>query len=283
MEEGKLLGHIISKDGIKIDPQRVDAIQNLAIPRTKKEVQSFIGKVNFLRRFISNFAKIMKHITNMLRKENEIKWTSEARKSFFDIKRELTEAPMLITPDCTRDFQIFSFASEHTVVGVLLQTNEQGFEHPIAFYSNILRDVALKYDIMEKQTYALIKALKEFRVYILHSHVIAYVPSTAIKDILTRSYLDGRKEKWIVVLLEYDLEIKPTKIIKGQGLAKLMTQSNCEALDINMIGIGFEIDSSSTVIFSHPEVCPNFLAFVWYKDIIYVLQNLQAPEGLSKT
>lgn len=120
LEEGKLLGHIISKDGIKIDPQRVDTIQNLAIPRTKKEVQSFIGKVNFLKRFISNFAEIMKHITNMLRKENEIKRTSEARKSFFYIKRALTEAPVLISLDCTRDFHIFSFASEHTVARVLL-------------------------------------------------------------------------------------------------------------------------------------------------------------------
>ena len=55
---------------------------------------------------------------------------------------------MLISPHCSRDFQIFSFASEHTVVGVLLQKNEQGFEQPIAFYSNILRDAALKYDIM---------------------------------------------------------------------------------------------------------------------------------------
>ena len=270
LEECKLLGHIISKDGIKIDPQRVDAIQSLSIPRTKEEVQSFIGKVNFLRRFISNFAEIMKHITNMLRKENEIKWTFEARNSFSDIKNALTKAPVLISPDCTRDFQIFSFASEHTVAGVLLQKNEQGLEQPIAFYSKILRDVALKYDIMEKQAYALIKELKEFRVYILHSHVIAYVPSIAIKEILTRSDPDGRREKWIVVLLEYDLEIKPTKIIKGQGLAKFMTKSNYEALDINMMGIGFEIDSSSTIMFSQPEVFPNFLASVWYKDIIYV-------------
>ena len=123
---------------------------------------------------------------------------------------------MLISPDCSRDFQIFSFASEHTVVGVLLQKNEQGFEQPIAFYSNILRDAALKYDIMEKQAYALIKVLKEFRVYILHSHVVAYVPSAAVKESLTRSDPDGRRAKWTDVLLEYDLDIKPTKIIKGQ-------------------------------------------------------------------
>lgn len=120
LEEGKLLGYIISKDGIKIDPHRVDAIQKIVIPRTKKEIQSFIGKVIFLRRFISNFAEIMKYITNMLRKENEIKWTSEARKTFSDIKKALTKAPILNSLDCLRDLQIFSFASEHTVAGVLL-------------------------------------------------------------------------------------------------------------------------------------------------------------------
>ena len=171
LEESKLLGHIISKDGIKIDPHRIDAIQKIAIPRTKKEIQSFIGKVNFLRRFISSFAEIVKYITNMLRKENEIKWTFESRKSFSDIKKELTETLVLNSLDCSRDFQIFSFASEYSVAGVLLQKNEQGFEQPITFYSKILRDATLKYDIMEKQEYGLIRALKEYRVYILHSHI----------------------------------------------------------------------------------------------------------------
>ena len=70
MQEGKLLGHVISKDGIKIDPNRVTVIQKIDIPGSKKEVQSFLGKVNFLRRFIPNFAEIVKCITDMLRKEN---------------------------------------------------------------------------------------------------------------------------------------------------------------------------------------------------------------------
>ena len=105
---------------------------------------------------------------------------------------------------------------------------------------------------MEKQAYALIKALKEFRVYILHSHVTTYVPSAAVKEILTRSGPDGRRDKWIVFPLEYDLEMKPTKIVKGQGLAKLMTQSNYDALEINMM----EIDSTFVIIYFHIEVCP---------------------------
>ena len=108
-----------------------------------------------------------------------------------------------------------------------------GQEQPIAFFSKALRDASLKYNIMEKQAFALVKALKDFRVYILHSHIIAFVPHSVVKDILTQDP-DGKRGKWIAVILEYDLEIKPTKLIKGQGLAKLMAESNFQALDINM-------------------------------------------------
>jgi hypothetical protein len=68
MKEGKLLGHIVSAEGVKIDPSRVEAIQTLSLPRSRKEVQSFLGKINFLRRFVSNFAEMVKLITTMLRK-----------------------------------------------------------------------------------------------------------------------------------------------------------------------------------------------------------------------
>jgi hypothetical protein len=185
-------------------------------------VQSFLGKVNFLRRFIPNLAKIIKHITYILRKENEIKWNPEAKKSFEDIKVALTRAPVLSSLDFTKDFILFSFASEHTIVGVLLQKDEQDFENAITYFRKTLRDAPLRYDIMEKQAYALVKALKEFRMYILHSHVIAYVPNNSVKDILTQPDPEGRRGKWIATMLEYDLEIKPTKLIKGQGLANLM-------------------------------------------------------------
>ena len=128
---------------------------------------------------------------------------------------------------------LFSFASEHAIAGVLLQKNERNAEPPIAFYNKALRDSTLKYNIMEKQAYACVKALKEFRVYILHSHSTVFLPSATIKDILTQKEPDGRRAKSISTLLEYNIEIKPRKLVKGQGLAKLMAQSNHEALGIN--------------------------------------------------
>jgi hypothetical protein len=143
LEEGKLLGNIISKDGIRIDPARVEAIGKNALPRNKKEVQSFIGKVNFLRRFIIDCVEKMRNITKMLRKDSEIKWSLDAKKSFEEIKVSLTKAPVLISPNFEKDFQIYSFPSEHIIDGVLLQKNEEGYEQPIAFYSKTFRDAPL--------------------------------------------------------------------------------------------------------------------------------------------
>jgi hypothetical protein len=150
MKEGKLLGHIVSVEGVKIDPSRVEAIQTLSLPRSKKEVQYFLGKINFLRRFVSNFAEMAKIITTMLRKGNEVKWTIESQNSFDLIKKALTEAPMLISPDYSKDFFIFSFATFDNVAAILLQRNVEGLEQPISFFSRALRDVEVKYDMMEK-------------------------------------------------------------------------------------------------------------------------------------
>jgi len=79
------------------------------------------------------------------------------------------EAPTLISPDYSKEFHVFSFAFEDTIAAILLQQDEEGSEHPVAFFSKNLRDVELRYDIIEKQAYALIESLKAFRVYILHS------------------------------------------------------------------------------------------------------------------
>ena len=150
-------------------------------------------------------------------------------------------------------------------------------EQPIAFFSKMLRDGELKYDIMEKQAYALVKALKDFRVYILHSYVIAHVPTAAVKGILTQPDPEGRREKWIATLLEYDINIKPTKLVKGQGLAKMMTNSICESLQINFLS------NQSNQLDTEVEVMIDFVASPWYSNIVHVLQNLQAPAGLSKS
>ena len=115
-------------------------------------------------------------------------------------------------------------------------------------------------------------------MYILYSHIIAYVPNAVVKEILTQNGRNGKRGKWIATFLEYDLEIKPTKLIKCQGLAKLMAESNFHALDINFIT---QIDDQEEMV--TPDISEAFSDSPWYADIIFVLLNLQAPLGLSRT
>lgn len=159
-----------------------------------------------------------KEIADMLKKDAEVMWTTTAREYFTRIKEYFQEAPIMLSPYYENPFQIFSFASSLTLATILLQRNQENREEHVAFFSRVLRDAALKYNILEKQAYDLVKALNPFRVYILPSQIVAYVPNTNVKDALTQSDSDGKRGKWIARIQEYDMEIKPTKMVKGQGL-----------------------------------------------------------------
>jgi hypothetical protein len=125
------------------------------------------------------------------------------------------------------------------------------------------------------------KSLKDFRVYLLHSKVTAYVPSASVKDILVQPDVDGKKGRWIAKILEFDLEIKPTKLVKGQGLAKLLVESNCEALGVSFINTRLRSQQDEL-----PSPCPQdgllLAEYAWYRDILYFLKELKPPDGMGK-
>lgn len=197
VKEGKLLGHIVSKEGVKIDPERVAAIDKVLKPKSVKGIQSFFGQVNFLRRFVTNFAEISRPISKMLKKGAKINCEGDPSTAFQEIKHAIKNAPVLRTPNYEKPMHIFSFASFHTVAAVLLQKNEDGHEQPIAFFSKSLQLAELKYDINEKQAYALVKVVKAFRCYLVGAIVVAFVPSAAVKDIFSQQEVSGRRCRWI--------------------------------------------------------------------------------------
>ena len=81
----------------------------------------------------------------------------------------------------------------------------------------------------------MVKVLKFFRIYVLHSKVISYVPNAAVKDVLTQPDSEGKRGRWIAKIMEYDVDIRPTKLVKGKGLAKLLAESNCQALGLHVM------------------------------------------------
>jgi hypothetical protein len=106
---------------------------------------------------------MMKNISDMLKKDSEIKWTVESKYSFEKIKKALGKSPVLVSHNYDKAFIIFSFSFENTIAVVLLHKIDDGHEYPIEFFSKALRDAELKYNIMEKHAYAIVKALKAFK------------------------------------------------------------------------------------------------------------------------
>jgi hypothetical protein len=220
----------------------------------------------------------------MLRKNSELSWNEEAKHTFNDIKEAIITTLVLISPNFDKEFYIFSFASKDTIVAVILQINIDDQEQPVSFFSKVFRDVEVKYEPLEKQAYALIKSLKAFRIYIFQAKVIAYVPSSFVKDVLIQPNIDGIRIKWIGKLIEFDDEIKLAKLVKGQGLAKLLAEENCKLLEMNFVGINAKnIQVSEDRSSDNLQVSPDLDECEWYSHIIYFLQNLLVPSDLTKT
>ncbi|KAH9320394.1 hypothetical protein KI387_044494, partial [Taxus chinensis] len=182
--EGNLMGHIVSKEGIKIDPERVQEIQQIPLPTSKKGVHSFFGKINFLRRFIPNFAELTMRISHMMKGNKKFGWSSEGKEAFDGIKQAIAKTPILACPNLNNDFIIYCYATDFTLAVVLTQRNSEDHELPISFMRYVLKAHELKYTIMEKHAFAVVKDIKQFHFYILNFHSIMFVPDTTIKSIL---------------------------------------------------------------------------------------------------
>ena len=184
MEEGTLLGFVISPEGITIDLGRIEAIKAIVLPHNKKAMQSFLGKINFVRRFISDFAKIVKPLQEMIRKYFNFKWAKERREAFEKIKQAIVEAPTLWSPNFDNEFILYTVAYDHSIVVVLTQHNEEGEEFIVSFMSTGLQGVELKYPSINKKAFVVFKVVKHLHPYLLRSHTKIIVPHSAARALL---------------------------------------------------------------------------------------------------
>ena len=120
MKEVGFLGHVISGEGIAVDPTKVESVTNWQSPTSVKEIRSFLGLAGYYRRFIENFSKIAKPMTELLKKETKYIWTEDCEASFQELKKRLVTAPVLILPDIHKDYQVYCDASRQGIGGVLM-------------------------------------------------------------------------------------------------------------------------------------------------------------------
>ena len=131
VQEGIVLGHLVSKRGIEVDKAKIEVIEQLPSPINVKEIRSFLGHARFYRRFITNFSQIARPLTSLLAKDVPFQFTDECHKAFVTLKKALISAPIIQPPDWKLPFEIMCDASDYAVGAVLGQTKDKK-HHAIA-------------------------------------------------------------------------------------------------------------------------------------------------------
>jgi predicted AlkP superfamily pyrophosphatase or phosphodiesterase len=195
----------------------VVAIKNLPLTTNKKEMQSLFGEINFLRCFITDFAQVVKPLNQLMKKDIQFKWDPPNRHDFESIKKAIALSPLLISHDPSKDFFMYTNSSEETIYAILLQKDHEENLRTISFVSQNFKTHQLNYSTLEKHGYSLYKALEQFQHYIQGHKVQVFVLTSLLVSTLNQTELHSKWSKWIMCMKEYDLDIKPTKTIRGQG------------------------------------------------------------------
>ncbi|CAN6583794.1 unnamed protein product [Malus baccata var. baccata] len=210
VKQGIILGHIISEKGIEVDKSKIDLVRHLPSPTSVREVRSFLGHAGFYRRFIKDFSKIAQPLCRLLQKEVAFEFTKECTESFNQLKELLTTVPIIVPPDWSLPFELMCDASDYALGAVLGQRKDKR-PHVIYYASRTLNDAQLNYSTTEKELLAVVFALDKFRSYLIGTKVIVFTDHAALKYLLTKKEAKPRLIRWILLLQEFDIEIRDKK------------------------------------------------------------------------
>ncbi|CAN6562571.1 unnamed protein product [Malus baccata var. baccata] len=195
---------------MEVDKAKIDIITNMAAPTTVKGVRSFLGHAGFYRRFIKNFSMITRPLCNLLAKNVEFHFDTGCMDAFNTLKQELTSAPIIMAPDWSLPFELMCDASDYAI-GAVLGQRVNKLPHVIYYASRTLNDAQLNYSTTEKELLAIVFAFEKFRSYLVGSQVIVFSDHAALRYLMTKKDAKPRLIRWILLLQEFDLEVRDKK------------------------------------------------------------------------
>lgn len=209
LSELPYLGYILTNQGLKPNPDRVEAIINIERPNSIRALRRFLGMCNYYRRFIASYSDVVRPLTDLLKdKPKSIRWNESAEASFVRIKELLISSPLLASPDFSKPFCIHCDASDTAIAGVLTQERD-GAEQPIAYYSQKLTGPEQRYFATEKEALAVLKSIEKFRCYVEGSKFTVITDASALTYILRSSWrTSSRLCRWSIELQRHDMVIK---------------------------------------------------------------------------
>ena len=205
----EFLGLILSENQVEMDPIKIEGVQNWPSPRKVKEVQSFLGFVNFYRRFIADFSRIAHPLHDLTRKDTVWEWQEKHEKAFCELPDKIPSASILVQPDVSRPFKLETDASDFATGAVLSQLCMDEKWRPVGFLSKSLNDAERNYPIHDKELLSVIRALKEWR-HLLEgaTHAIEiYNDHRNLTFFMEAQNLNRRQARWSLYLSRFDFTL----------------------------------------------------------------------------
>lgn len=224
----KYLGHVITADGVSVDPDKIQAVLAWPTPTMARAVRGFLRLAGYYRKFIRHFGSIAAPLTRLLTKE-KFQWNSAAEASFHQLKQALTTPPILRLPDFSQQFVIECDASGVGLGAVLTQHNQ-----PIAYFSKALKRSALALSTYEKEMLAIVKAIQKWRLYLLGRRFIVRTDNQSLKYLMEQRITTPAQSRWVTKLLGYDYAIEYRKGPKNQVADSLSRVGEFQFLSISI-------------------------------------------------
>jgi hypothetical protein len=198
----KFLGHTIFKDGISVDPSKVQEVMDWKPPKSVHQIRSFLGLAGYYHQFIPDFSRIAKPMTELLKKGVKFVWSEACEKVFHTLRQHLTSASVLVEPDNSKPFELFCDASGMGLGCVLMQEGRV-----ITCASRALRPHEINYPTHDLELVAVVHTLKIWRHYLMGNCCNIFIGHKSLKYIFTQSELNMRQRRWLESIKDYDLEV----------------------------------------------------------------------------
>jgi len=200
------LGHRLTREGLLPDESKLSAVKEFPIPNTTKKLKGFLGLAGYYRRFIPNFSKIVKPLTNLLKNNTPFNWNADTDEVFNTLKRVLTSQPLLQYPDFSKPFILTTDAS-NDALGAIISQGEIGRDLPIAYASRTLSKAERNYPTVEKELLAVVWECKHFRPYLYGRKFTVVTDHRPLVWIFNVKDPSSRLLRWCLKLEEYEYNI----------------------------------------------------------------------------
>lgn len=219
------LGHIISQEGLKVDPRKVKVIREWPVPQDMHKVRSFLGLANYFRRFIQGYSSLVAPLTSLTSAKVPYRWTDECQAAFEGVKHALTHAPVLKLPELDKPFIVWSDASIHGTGAVLLQD-----DRPVAYTSAKFKPAEYNYSTTDQECLGAIHALEEWRCYLEGSPLVTLVtdhqPLVYLQTKQNADMISRRQARWVERLsrFHFNWEYRPGRINVADPISRIHEQ-----------------------------------------------------------